>query len=126
MPLNIDALPINLASGTLTPPDVAIQNQVTTVIMKLARATTATPSFWADPATEIAGNVYLSTDNGASFLHIVGFSAPGGVIVSRGAEVPFTIVSCPLNSTGPQRRLKVDVTVTNGPLISELTLETTT
>lgn len=136
MPLIIDHAPVNQPDGLQTFGPVNIGDAVTKVNVRLARKTTATPTFWPNATTKVAAQLYTSLDGGATWDESCGggnisfdesrtiYGAEGGVYLNRfGVEAPESKVSCPL-PPGTGRKLLAKVAVTGGPLVSQLTVET--
>jgi hypothetical protein len=118
MPRPIDHQPINLAPGVY---DFQANLDPGTIIVRLARQTTATPQFWAE-GVEIDMQVELSDDNGQSWYSFVAFTSTGGIVIVRdGAEAAETWLQTTLPPTVTRTRLTL--TITGGTLVSELTLE---
>src|SRR5262245_24525695 len=122
MAILVDHQPVNLATGTHTfGPFTVVGGGLVNV--RLARCTTATPSFWPNVATGVALSVENSPDSGATWLGMAGFTSNGGILIGRGgAEVPETTMRCPLPPSAT--RLRAIIVVTSGPLVSQVTLET--
>jgi hypothetical protein len=126
MAIILDHAPINIASGFFQTAGIAIAANVTTLQLRLARNTTATPTFWPNASTTIVGNIRVSFDGGSNYQHSCGFTASGGLVIVDGVEASETTLRGPVTPTQSGRLIRADVTVTNGPLLSELTLETFT
>ena len=122
MSLLVDHVPINLASGSRVFGPVAIPDTLTSVTARLARCTTATPTLWPNAATTIEIAVTGTVNGGPSAL-ICAAEAPGGIhTLLNGTQAPETLVRAAL-PVGSNRTVSVTVTVTNGPLVSTVTVE---
>lgn len=120
MPVLVDAQPISINPGTREF-EHAIDNPGILVV-RLARQTTATPTLW--PASvEIAVRVDTSSDGGATWRGLAGFTAVGGIVPNRGGEgeAAETVMQCPFPSAANRVRLRI--TVAGGRFDSLLTVE---
>lgn len=123
MPVLINQLPINLASGSQAFGPLAITQNIVTAVVRLARATTLTPTLWADPTTTISLELDASLDGGASFQQICALTSAGGIFSLAGVEAPETFLTCSV-PRAPDRQIRGRITVTNGPLATLLTVDT--
>lgn len=104
-------------SGMADIPEVS--GDFTTVHVSLVRAVSADPSQWSNPDTLVT--VELEVSDGEAYEFGGAFSASGGIHTDKsGVEMPTTAV----RFTYPRvmRHVKGTITVTNGPLVSTLTL----
>lgn len=119
----IDALPVSIASGTQSFGPTSFPDGDERVVMRLKRFTTLTPLFWLDAATQLTGEVDISYDSGTSWQHVCTFTSAGGLFVGPGGvEATEMFVVCDILRQ-PNRQVRGRITVTNGPLVSELTVE---
>lgn len=108
--------PVSISSGTQPFGPFNIQNSTERITLKLARCTTATPSLWADSNTAISVTLFVSV--GQQEFNVGGFTAVGGILLSRsGAELTHTTAGFGM-PPGTNRKGRFEVTVTNGPLSS--------
>ena len=123
MALLIDHQSINVPSGSRDFGPATIPDGLTGVTLKLARKTTATPTFWA-AGVNVDLAAWCSLDGGATWLKWLAFGSGGGVIVSAldGTDAIESSLSRPL-PFGANRRIKLTATVTGGTLVSLLTVE---
>ena len=118
MPTLIDQ-PVSIPTSTRTA-SVVLPDSYTSFDVRLSRNTTATPTFWANAATTIDVNIYLSLDGGLNFPFFKGFQAQGGIVTGKGGfEYPYSGIADRLPA-GTNRRAQVEVVVNNGPLVSNL------
>lgn len=119
----IDALPITVQSGSQTFGPANVTNGTSSITVRLARCTTARPSLWPDANTIIDCQAEVSTDGGSTYKPNNGFGAAGGIFLNRdGSESTETTFTCGL-PPGNNRKVRLKVTVTNGPLVSELSTD---
>jgi hypothetical protein len=111
-----------IPSGSFSIPAENVPDTLTSVRFSLKRCTTATPTFWPNIATVLNAEAWLSID-GAAF-RMCGFvlGAPGGIEVENSIEQPLWWWGFSL-FPGVNRQARFEVSVVNGPLVSELTLE---
>lgn len=118
----IEDVPVALPTGLQQLPERNVPNALERVTMRLKRCTTATPTFWPNASTVLHAEAWLSIDN-APFVRISALrGAAGGILLDDGVEQPewywfFTIWP------GANRRIRFDIEVENGPLVSEFSLE---
>jgi hypothetical protein len=127
MAVLLDHQPINVPTGTREFGPANVPPTATTFGVRLARCTTATPTFWPNASTGVNAQLLLSNDGGATYPRGAGaFTGVGGITTVKGVEAQesnmFGGISQPL---GPNWQIKAVVTVTNGPLVSQLTVEVT-
>lgn len=123
MAVLINHQPINF-SGSQSFGPVTVTDGLNALVVRLARCTTATPTFWPNAVTSVDAQLELSMDGGATWESAGGLGSVGGINTLRGGgESTETVLRCPLRS-GNARRLRATVTVVNGPLVSQLTVET--
>lgn len=123
MAIIIDHAPINVSSGSQEFGPANISNPVSTIILRLARSTTLTPTFWPNGATTVKAQLLISLDGGTTYQESCGLGGEGGIYIKRdGTEATESTVRCALPA-GTGRKGKALITVTNGPLVSQLTVE---
>lgn len=123
MAVLINHQPINF-SGSQSFGPVAVPSGLNTLVVRLARCTTATPTFWPNAATVVTIGLEISLDGGTTWQGAGGFSGPGGIQTRRqGGEYTEVVLTCPL-ATGNARQLRASASVVGGPLVSQLTVET--
>jgi len=122
MPVIFDHQPINRAPGSYEFGPGNIPDGFTRVRLRLARQTTATPTFWA---ADVGVNVLIqdSTDGGTSWRDVCGFQALGGIVLDKqGNEAVES--SCQGDwRLGISRMARILYSITGNTLVSELTLE---
>ena len=122
MALLFDHQSINVPVGSRNFGPVTIPDGLTSVTLRLARRTTATPTFWA-AGVSVQLNSWCSLDGGATWIEWLGFGAPGGIHIKRDStELAESSVTSEL-PPGTSRRMKLTATVTGGTLVSQLTVE---
>jgi len=126
MTILIDHFPINQPTGSHDYGPANVPQGATTYVLRLARNTTNTPTFWPNAATQVQATIFLSTDGGVTFPVIAGsMTAVGGTLIGPSgqqlAESSFT-ATVPVPAAAGLRA-KATVIVTNGPLISQVTVE---
>lgn len=115
----IDHQSINWPAGdrTAQAPVSAAQS----VLVRLARKTTATPGFW-DDAVALVFSVDVSTDGGVSWRPAFGGTSEGGIVLGRdGNELVETVFGGDIPATANRVRAHLDIT--GGTLRSEITVE---
>jgi len=127
MPTVLVQTPVNQPTGTHDYGPVNMPDSLAQATVRLARCTTATPSYWPNTSTRVSAQVLMSFDGGITFPHlIVGFSATGGIIYDKdGNEIPESNARTVDMPGGLGRKVKATVSVTNGPWVSQLTVEAT-
>lgn len=119
----INALPVSIESGTNEIGPVVIPDGLQRIKLRFKRATTLTPTFWTNPVTKIDARLDVSYDGGQTFQLACAFEMYGGIRAGRnGVELSESFVQCSLQP-GTSRLVKASVTVTNGPLASEVSVE---
>jgi len=113
---------VNIPNGVREFTAENVPDSLTRLLFQLRRATTATPSFWPDPATLLSVTAFISIDGGPFMQCAKVTGAPGGVQMERGVEQPVWWWYFSL-WPGVNRQVRFEVEVVNGPLASELTLE---
>jgi hypothetical protein len=122
MAFAIDHQAISVAAGTRDFGPVTISNGLTQVTLRLARMTTATPTFWAAGVT-VKLDSWCSLDGGATWIQWLGFAAEGGIYVRHDStEATESTVTSPLPA-GTSRQMKFTATVAGGALVSQITVE---
>lgn len=125
MAVLINHMPITLATGSQTFGPVLVPDGLTSITLRLARNTTATPLIWPLEATRITADMEISTDGGITYRHVCGVTAGGGLVQGKQGEATETVLTCLPLPAGSGRRVRVPTTVVSGPLVSELTVEVT-
>ncbi len=119
MAVLIDHQAISFPAGTRTAERAVSGGQ--RIACRIARQTTATPTFWA-AGVSLSVDIEVSYDAGATWRDACGFTAEGGITPGKGGgEAPESAVTCDL----PEgvNRARVTVIVTGGTLVSQLTVE---
>jgi len=122
----IDHVPINQPTGTHTYGAYNVPDGVSSATLRIARCTTATPTFWPNASTTVDAKAMMSFDNGATFPYQVAtISSKGGIVThpDTGEQVTETGVSVTGVRLGANRKIQATITVTNGPLVTQVTLE---
>lgn len=96
-----------------------VPDALTMLLLTLKYCTTATPSFWSNPATILRVTPWLTLDGGVTWLQRGFWETNGGIHVVKGIELPETTFGFSL-LPGVNRDLRLDVEVLNGPLVSEV------
>jgi len=120
----IDHQPISLKAGDYSY-SVTADDDVNLVVVRVARQTTATPTFF-DAACSFMLKVFVakSPNQEVPLDPWFSFGATGGILLNRhGIEVPETNANAGL-PPGVDRRMRVDLTVAGARLVSEITVET--
>src|SRR5262245_16489402 len=124
MALLIDHQPITQPTGTVRYGPRNIDDTFTMISCRLARCTSTTPTFWPNASTGFSFLFEVSVDGGP-FEENSGAASIGGIYIGGdGTEVPETVVECTIRP-GINRQARLAVTVTGGPLVSQLTVEVT-
>ena len=119
MAVLIDHQSINFPPGTRTAEAAVAGGQE--ILVRVARQTTATPTFWG-PAVSLSVNIEVSVDGGATWAPTCGMTALGGITPSRtGGESPESVVGC--RFPAGTNRARVTVVIAGGTLVSQLTVE---
>ena len=120
MAMLIDHFPISVAPGSRSL-DAAIDSPGT-IIVRLARQTTATPTLWS-AAVLVSFQVEWSEDDGITYRDLCGFASYGGIAHNPkdGTEAVETTQRCPFPD--PTNHVRVTVSVSGGTLVSEVTIE---
>lgn len=124
MAIIMDHVPVTIPTGVMTFTNFPIPDGIGTATIRLARCTTTTPLLWPNTATCVNSLILLSTDGGVTFPSACGFGDCGGIIVDPEeptGERPESFVTCTIPG-GTGRIGKAELTVTNGPLVSLLTV----
>jgi hypothetical protein len=120
----IDAQPLSINPGTHE-----VEHAIDapgTLVVRLARKTTVTPTLWAD-GVSLAVRLDVSSDAGQTWRGLAGFTAIGGIWIGRNeetgvdGEIPETRLLCPFPDDANRARLSV--TVAGGTFNSLLTVE---
>lgn len=125
MPIVLNSFPLNWDSGDHIAGPANINNNVNNITVRLKRSTTATPQFWPNFNTELSVRWFVSYDNGATWLSRGGAIFNGGIQIDgkTQSERPEAVFGGPVDP-GTGRRVRLEATVTNGPLNTEVTIET--
>jgi hypothetical protein len=115
---------VTVASGTQSVGPVRVSNDtIHRVTLRLKRCTALSPLTWPNETTVVSVQVFVSYDNGANYEPAAGFSAIGGVVMDHdGNEAIENALAFTMRPV-PQRFLRVDVQVQDGPLVTNVTLE---
>lgn len=118
---DVSVLPLaNYPDGTQTFGLASIADNITQIILKFARCTTATPTIWPNETTILVFKSEISIDGGNRWDGISGFTAQGGIAFDRfGAELPFTL-SLLIPPAGINRQIRGSLVVTGGPLRTQV------
>ena len=118
-------VPVSILSGRQEFGPVVVPDALRRLTVRLKRFTTLTPTFWTDPATTVSGELFISYDDGLTYVSLCGMTSQGGLSSdhdgSEGTETTFSYTM----PDKPARRVKLCVRVTNGPLVSQMTMEAT-
>lgn len=118
----IVVLPLaNYASGTYQFGPVAIADAVNSVMFKVARCTTASPTIWPDPATTLTVALEISVDGG-EWLNQGGWGAMGGISPDRNGNEAAASFGGGALFPGVNRRSRGTITISNGPLRSTMSV----
>jgi hypothetical protein len=116
------ALPLaNYPSGTHVLTERALPDWATAFAFEVARCTAASPSIWPNDAATL--DLSFEVEVGGVWSYGGGVSARGGIVVNpeRG-ELALCRIDCSLPA-GSGRKIRGSVTIANGPLHSEGTIE---
>lgn len=94
--------------------NVNIPDTANQFYFEFARCTTADPTIWPNDTTVLETQFSMSV-NGGPLVFMVGFTAKGGIFNSRGVDVPLTTWTGVLPQ-GLNRTMRIDTTITGGPL----------
>ena len=100
-----------------------ISNAATRLVLEIARCTAAEPTIWPNATTRISMGVEMSFDNGQTYQYVGGFEAIGGVWVLRDSTESLATRMNLRLPPGTNRRLRLAVAITDGPLRTYGTLE---
>ena len=113
----------NYASGDNSFGPVSIADAATRFDFEVARCTTADPTIWPDPATILRVDVEQFTNG--EWREVCGLEAGGGILPGKnGGEATESRCGAPFFE-GTSRQIRGTVTITNGPLRSQGTVEIT-
>ena len=125
MALLLNKAPVAIAAGTQNFGPVNVPGAVSQIRIALGRNTTLTPLLWPLASTTITLSLLISIANGP-FTPLAGFTAEGGLAINDDGitEIPEsnTIIALP---SGANRKLNGSVSVTNGALSTNITIEVT-
>lgn len=122
MALIVDHDRFTMQPGTRNWGPVAVPDGLTKVTLRLARQTTATPTFW-EAGVRVQIDSWCSVDGGVTWLQWIGAGGPGGIfLLPNGTELAESWCSADLPA-GINRQMKVMIAVTGARLITELTVE---
>lgn len=117
-------LPLNTyPTGNRLVGPVAIPDAVNGVAFDIARDTSSDTTIWSDPNTVISLSWDVSI-NGGPFQNVGSFSAPGGIVLDHGVEVPNSTGSVGFPA-GINRQVQVHVSITGSPVKTSVNLVTT-
>lgn len=122
---SVQVLPLgNYPNGTRNLGPVDIADDVTSVDISIARCTTATPAIWPNESTVLTITPEVSVDGGVTWIEAGKSVSAGGIVVSgrTGQEVAVSRSGGSLPA-GTNRRYRVTVQITGGPLRSSATVE---
>lgn len=115
----IDHQPISVNPGSRT--FETNVDQPGSLVLRLARKTTATPTLWAD-GVGVSISVEWSEDGGATWRDLGGFAAEGGIVPAKeGGEAAESYMECPFPDT--TNRVRATATISGAQLVSVLTIE---
>jgi len=122
MALIIDHDAFSRNVGTRNWGPVTVPDGLTTVTLRLARRTAATPTLWA-AGVGVKLDSWCSVDGGVTWLQWLGFTGVGGILLrGDGTEIPESWCSSDLPE-GVNRQMKLTLVVTGARLTTELTVE---
>lgn len=100
-----------------------VPNGMSVVDFKVRRCTTLDPTVWPSPDTRLQIFLSISLDGGLTFTPQGGIDSTGGIAFKKDGvtEQDFTIGGGGLPS-GTNRRSKVRIIISGGPLRSEMSL----
>lgn len=119
MAVLIDHQPISFAPSTRTAEAAVAGGQ--SILVRLARKTTATPTLWAD-GVSISVQIEVSSDNGVTWRPVCGMTSDGGIVPGKGGgEATESRIECAFQES--VNRARVTVVITGGTFVSLLTVE---
>lgn len=122
MALVVDHDNFSMQPGTRNWGPAAVPDGLSVITLRLARQTTATPTFW-DSGVTVQLDSWCSVDGGATWIQWLGFAAEGGVYVRHDStEATESTVTSPLPA-GTGRLIKLTLAVAGARLVTELTVE---
>jgi hypothetical protein len=118
--LRTQSLPLaNYPNGVHQLPTYDIPDNATEIEVHIARCTAATPTIWPNASTNIDVRPEVSIDGGP-WVAEGRFTGDGGIYVNKaGLEVPETFNTIGLPA-GVNRKLRASVTITGGPLRTQV------
>jgi len=122
----IDHQSINQPTGTRDYGPANVADGLTSATLRLARCTSASPTFWPNQSTQVIAQAWISFDGGVTFPYLaVPLAGKGGIVTNpkTGVEVQESGVRFTGVPLGSGRMIKATVAVTNGPLVSQITVE---
>lgn len=117
------ALPLrNYQNGVYDLGPANVPDWATFIGVELTRCTAATQNIWPNESTKFDCIMELSVDGGATWVVAGGMTAIGGVYVNKnGIESQVSDFSVTV-SPGVSRRVRGTVTITGGPLRTEVSI----
>lgn len=126
MAILLNHVAVNIPTGAQEFGPANVPNNGEIFTLRMARCTTATPTFWPDAATTINANIWISFDGGTTWPYIlIGFGSNGGIYTLRNGTQLAESVATGFAVRQGGRQIKAEIVVTNGPLVSEITMEVT-
>jgi hypothetical protein len=117
---DVTVLPLSNYNGTRSFGPVAIPDAVHSLVFRVARCTSATPTIWPNEATVLACDIEIF--NNGEWRGWAGMRSEGGIASGRfGGEAAETTIGGVLPE-GTGRQLRGTVTITSGPLRSTMVI----
>lgn len=119
----VDNVLVNITPGTFEFSAVAIAERSSSMMLRIARQTSLTPTFWDSESILVNGEFYVSVDGGATFQFVCGFGSSGGIFVLPDlTESPATTITCDIPN-GKNRQLRAVLHVNGGSLLTRIIVE---
>lgn len=124
---SVQVLPLGNYNGTHVMGPVDIADDVSSVLISIARCTTAAPTIWPNASTILTITPEVSVDGGQTWIESGKSVSPGGVLVIQHVELANSISGGSLAAAvnGITRQYRCTVDIANGPLRSSATVEVT-